>query len=659
MNWKRPLGMAAIAALCAAPAYGQLRICNYNILASGGDVNTGLSTVLQGMGNDNTAGFAKPIDILLVQETETQATTTQQVVDALNTLYGANTYGRGTIDAASSGGGRTGIVYRLSSVSLVAEAQVGTWSSSGAARAPMRYQFRPAGYSASADFYIYNSHYKASQGFETRRMMEAAMIRANADALGASSRIIYGGDFNSYTSSEIMFGGQGGTLGLQSAGNGQAYDPANRPGNWHNSSSFISIQSQAPAISPPSGFVGGGLNDRFDIQYVTDDMMSGEGVAYINGSYHTFMNNGSIPLSHSINEASNTALPSLPNRAGVLSALTTASDHLPLIVDYQIPARMSLSVGTVASQVIVGAALNVNATVTNTATVISSLGADELDYSGTTSGKLTGSLSGSANAAPSPVGNLHSLSLNTLTPGPAVGTVSVTSTSQGAASASLSSSVSTTVLAHANPTLSTTSNVDAATIDFGIHAAGAGSATLSFNIGNVADASGFTAGLKLTSISGTGATAQLSTNASTFANLAAGSSNLYSAMMSLGNYGTFSATYTFATADQDLPGATARENLLLTLNGVVALGGDANLDGFVETSDFNTLAGNFGAASATWNEGDFNRDALVDSMDFAVLAGSYGQRVNMAAPSLGAVVPEPSALGVALIVLAGQVRRRK
>jgi hypothetical protein len=661
MNWKRPLGMAAIAALCAAPAYGQLRICNYNLRGDSGTLGAGFDKVLAGIGNDNTAGFAKPIDVVLVQETDAQSTTTQEIVDILNSIYGAGVYARGTIDAATTGSGRPGIVYRTSSLSLVAELQVGTASTSGAARAPMRYQFRPVGYDSSADFYIYNSHYKASDASSdrTRRLAEAHLIRQNADSLGQGARIIYGGDFNSYYSSEPMFVGGSGSLGLQSAGNGQAHDPLNAAGTWNNNAAFVSIATQAPLSSPPpaTGFVGGGLNSRFDMQYLTDEMLSGEGVSYLTGSYHTFMNNGSVPLNNSINVAANNAQPSLPNRSQVLTALTTATDHLPLVVDYQVPAKMSVSVGTVSPSVITGAAVNVSVSVSNSATALTVAGADELDYTGSGAGKLSGTISGMDNALGG--ANAHALPLNTSTPGLAVGTISVTATSAGAASANFSQPVNVTVLAHANPTLSSASDTDSATIDFGIYAGGAGTATSSFALQNHPDASGYTAALKLVSISGSGATSMLTTNAATFGSLAAGASNVYSAMMALGSYGTFSATYTFATADQDLPGATARENLLLTLNGVVALGGDANLDGFVETSDFNTLAGNFGAASATWNEGDFNRDALVDSMDFAVLAGSYGQRVNMAAPSLGAVVPEPSALGVALIILSGQVRRRK
>lgn len=661
MRLNRPLilGLAACAALGASSAEAQLRIANYNLRGDSGTLGAGFDKVLQGIGNDNTVGFAKPIDVLLVQETDAQNTTTQQIVDILNTLYGAGTYARGTVDGATTGGGRPGIVYRTSSLSLVAEVQVGTASTSGAARAPMRYQFRPVGYSSTADFYIYNSHYKASDSSSdrARRLAEANQIRQNADALGQGARIIYGGDFNSYYSNEPMFIGGSGSLGLESAGNGQGHDPINSAGSWNNNAAFVSIATQAPLVTTPngSGLVGGGLNSRFDLQYVTDEMLSGEGVSYLTGSYHTFMNNGSVPLNQAINSASNNALPSLPNRSQVLTALTTATDHLPLVVDYQVPAKMAVTVGTL-STVITGASVNLALSVTNNASALTVAGADELDYTGSGAGKLSGAFSGTDNALGG--SNAHQLALNTSTPGLAAGTVTVTASSAGAASANFSQAVSATVLAHANPTLSAASDENSATIDFGIRAGETGSATTAFALQNHADASGFTAGLKLLSISGSGATSKLTTNAATFSNLAAGVSNLYTAALNTGSYGTFSATYTFATADQDLPGALARENLVLSLSGIVALGGDATLDGFVDTADFNALAGNFGSGT-TWSTGDFNRDGLVDSTDFGMLIGNFGQRVTMASPSLGTVVPEPASLSICLLGLFASARRRR
>jgi hypothetical protein len=89
--------------------------------------------------------------------------------------------------------------------------------------------FSSVGYANSAAFYVYNSHYKASQGTypgssivnADRRLTLATAIRTNADALGEGAHIVYVGDhnFNDYDADEPAFGK------LISVGAGQSNDP--------------------------------------------------------------------------------------------------------------------------------------------------------------------------------------------------------------------------------------------------------------------------------------------------------------------------------------------------------------------------------------------------------------------------------------------------
>src|SRR5262249_10979163 len=114
----------------------------------------------------------------------------------------------------------------------------------------------------------------------------------------------------------------------------QAFDPVNRPGNWHANPNFLVVFTQAPAKSPPNGLTGGGMDDRFDFEMITAGLLDGTGLEYLAGSYHPFGNNGTMPFEGNINDPSNPALPDLPNRIDVLNLMTTVTDHIPVVADY-------------------------------------------------------------------------------------------------------------------------------------------------------------------------------------------------------------------------------------------------------------------------------------------------------------------------------------
>jgi len=314
-----------------APAAGFFRVVSYNVASDAGAPRPGLGTLLQGIGSEVVAGRAEPIDLLAMQEVDMQTTTTQDVVNILNGIYGSGAYARGAVNGNSTGSGTLGIVYNTQSLQLLGEAAIGTASTSGQPRQSMRYRFQPVGYPASSQFYVYNSHYKADSDStsQNRRLVEATAIRTDSDALG-NVPVLYVGDFNAYNSNEA------GYQYLLSAGPGQAFDPINRPGSWHENSTFRDIFSQAPAFNSPSGLTGGGIDDRFDFQLNTSELTDGVGLDYIAGTYHSFGNNGTVAINGSINAASNTALPGLANRLQLLDLLTTVSDHLPVVADYRI-----------------------------------------------------------------------------------------------------------------------------------------------------------------------------------------------------------------------------------------------------------------------------------------------------------------------------------
>ncbi len=433
-------------------ALAQLRIVTYNTATAAPNngvvtARTGIETVLAAIGAESVGGISKPIDVLLLQEQFSMATSAQSFVDVLNDIYdpvNRTMYARSTVNGFASAdflsppltgaGGRPGLVYNTQTVDFIDEFAFGTANGSNQARQTLRYQLRPVGYDPSADFYVYNDHYKAgsSSSDKDRRLIEAQSVRNNADALGQGAHIIYAGDFNIRSSSESMYSE------LLSAGNGEAFDPINTSGTWHNSSSLRITHTQSPATSSQfTGQATGGVDDRFDFQLNSGEFLDGEGLSYISGSYHAFGNNGSHNCCNSPITAGTGAAPN------VLTALTTASDHLPVVADYQVPAILSAQLASIPSTVPQGAVFNVDVFVENLANVVSSLGADELDYTISVSGDLFGSASGTDFA----LGgfNSHPITLDTSVAGLHSGVVTVSSASQGAANSLINIPVNFTV----------------------------------------------------------------------------------------------------------------------------------------------------------------------------------------------------------------------
>jgi hypothetical protein len=403
----------------------------------------GVDIILESIGEESRKGIAKPVDVLLLQEQYTMATSTQSIVDILNGIYGTaenpKPYARGTLNGATldslARGGRPGIVYNTQTVQLVQETSFGTISVSAQPRATLRYRLRPVGYDASADFYAYNSHTKAddSSADEARRLVEAQAIRANYNTLPSGSHAIYAGDLNLYSSTEDAF------QWLTMPGSGQVFDPINRVGSWHNNSSFSDVHTQSPCNESTAICVGinGGMDDRFDFQLLTTEFLDNQGLRYLPGSYRAFGSNGStynqnINQRNASNQIVNTyqfrGVTSFTN-AEILDALWGASDHLPVVADYQLPAVMQVVAGDIPTTLSVGQAFTLAVTVSNAASVIAPNGADELDYSLTTSGDISGSFLDQMDLALGG-GNSHLVAFDTSTPGMKSGMVTIASSSQ-------------------------------------------------------------------------------------------------------------------------------------------------------------------------------------------------------------------------------------
>ena len=183
-------------------------------------------------------------------------------------------------------------------------------------------------YPDTLKFEIYVVHLKSSQGSENEdsRAAQTAAIRADMNNQPVVINNILAGDFNMYTSSEEAY------QNLLEPGNGQYFDPINRPGNWNNNASFKDIHTQSPRTTSFDNGVTGGMDDRFDFIVGTEDIISGSsGLRYIPGSYEVVGNDGQHFNTSIIAQPENTSAPD-----SVIQALHAMSDHLAVVMDVEV-----------------------------------------------------------------------------------------------------------------------------------------------------------------------------------------------------------------------------------------------------------------------------------------------------------------------------------
>lgn len=296
-----------------------MRIVNWNALNGPNDAvdDASFQTVFQAIGNETVAGNTQRIDILALQETDPPGPgggSIDRVQSILNGLYATANYEL-VVTSVDGGGDSTGFVFDTTSVSLLESAPVGAGTLT---HNIVRGKFRPADTFGESDFYVYSIHLKSGTtgGDATLRGSEAALLRADADSLNEGANVLFVGDFNMKGSSETAY------ANLTAAGPAQLFDVGNTPGNWFNNPAFKLVHSQDPQST---------MDDRFDIQFATSEVFDGLGFEYIASSYHVFGNNGTHTFDGPITTGTGASVE-------VLNALFAASDHLPVVADYQIVA---------------------------------------------------------------------------------------------------------------------------------------------------------------------------------------------------------------------------------------------------------------------------------------------------------------------------------
>ena len=558
----RLLSALFLAVLMAAPAHA-LRVVNHNILNYPGTTGAARDPLYR------TILAPLSPDIVVAEEMQSDAGCTEFLA-SLNTMEPGQ-WSR----AAFLNGNDTdaGLFFKPSKVQLIGQ---GAFYPNAASllRYVHYYRLMPAGYtSPAAEIRVYALHLKASQGFEAQRLAEATGLRDTLNLILPGTHALVMGDYNFYTGSEP---GLLKLLEAQVNDNGRLYDPLGLQNvTWQDNTSMQYAWTQSPCktgdVGCASGDATGGMDDRFDLILPTLNWNDGAGLELVPGSYVSVGNDG-LHHNSSIQDP-----PTIPEGATYASALHSVSDHLPVRLDLRLPALLSVPGAPIAfGTVIVGATATTTLSVTNAAPVPG----EALSYSYTAPAGF--SAPAGPQSAAAGVTNLDAIALDTAAPGSKAGSLAVSSNSIEGVVPGIA--LSGTVLRHASPSLDSLIAQTAGTLDFGTHATGAFT-PLEVRVHN----RGFDAlqaRLALASAVITGGDGHFSAQGGT-PQLLAGTGATFA--VSFNDAGatsdsTYTATLTFTSADEALPGALSAVALSVDLAARLEGGGSVGVETFRPTA---------------------------------------------------------------------------
>lgn len=202
--------------------------------------------------------------------------------------------------------------------------------------------YKAPGLNASSDtvyLYMYACHLKAGSTATdaSDRAAETTLLKNYLAARTHAENTIVGGDMNIYNSSEVAYTNMTGTT------QANLYDPIG-PGNYHSNSAFSMYFTQSTRIDPIDGGSTGGMDDRFDMMWFSDDVLTGDNAAkFINGTYRAVGQDG-LRLNQSLLNPTNTCEPS-----NVLNALYYMSDHLPIYMQIEVGGNLGVDSDIIAA----------------------------------------------------------------------------------------------------------------------------------------------------------------------------------------------------------------------------------------------------------------------------------------------------------------------
>jgi len=302
--------------LIVSIAQAEIRIVNYNVAKCIGN-HEALDTVLDMASEDDSTGDAFPVSVFLFQEVS------QGKEKTLHRMLGDN-YSKGTYTNKGESGGAQAMFFNSEHLKEKKDSHKDIFT--GATRYADRWHLVGIRENKGVEFYVYSMHLKASKGTENKEKREfgANAILEDIASLPEGANIIVVGDMNFYTNKEPAYKAFVNVL----------VDPLGT-NEWAGDDD-AEKHTQSPRSKRSGGLVHGSLDDRFDFQFVSKSLKDGKGMELIKKSYRAMGNDGEH-YDKAINDGDSKYFKRDKERSNKLAtALHDASDHIPVIVDYDI-----------------------------------------------------------------------------------------------------------------------------------------------------------------------------------------------------------------------------------------------------------------------------------------------------------------------------------
>jgi hypothetical protein len=309
-------------------AQDSLRIMYHNILnfpSAGANRIDTLRTILT---------YAQP-DVYVVCELETEAGGEMILNEALN-VNGQSNY---EMVSFVDGGTYTNnlLFYNSDKLGFISQEEIGT-----VLRDINTYvlYYKAPNLTAQSDTIYLNffaCHLKAGSSDYQQRNTEIQQAKFYMNSIASQiENVFIGGDMNVYSGFESAI------LTLKNTGDVPLFDPIDVSANWSNDWTYADIHTQSTRTGGLQGGAGGGMDDRFDLIFVSEDVLDNDkGVKYIDNSYKALGQDGNH-FNGTINSGTNSAVPD-----SIANALYYASDHLPVIMDVVLDETAKISESTV------------------------------------------------------------------------------------------------------------------------------------------------------------------------------------------------------------------------------------------------------------------------------------------------------------------------